>query len=82
MHGLRGLHAVYAGLPEENQRQGAGVQGVCLQPVRFGRQRRLFFPLHQPESIEKIVVHEAVKGEDGSREQEVEIFYRFIGKID
>lgn len=32
--------------------------------------------------IEKIVVHEAVKGEDGSREQEVEIFYRFIGKID
>ena len=32
--------------------------------------------------IEKIVVHEAVKGEDGSREQEVEIFYRFIGKIE
>ena len=32
--------------------------------------------------IEKIVVHEAVKGEDGSLEQEVEIFYRFIGKID
>ncbi len=32
--------------------------------------------------IEKILVHEAVKGEDGSREQEVEIFYRFIGKID
>lgn len=32
--------------------------------------------------IEKIVVHEAVKGEDGTREQEVEIFYRFIGKID
>ncbi|HIU45654.1 MAG TPA: DUF4368 domain-containing protein, partial [Candidatus Anaerostipes avistercoris] len=27
-------------------------------------------------------VHEAVKGEDGSREQEVEIFYRFIGKIE
>ena len=32
--------------------------------------------------IEKILVHEAVKGEDGSRDQEVEIFYRFIGKID
>ncbi len=28
--------------------------------------------------IEKITVHEAVKGEDGSREQEVEIYYRFI----
>ncbi|WP_349816170.1 DUF4368 domain-containing protein, partial [Thomasclavelia spiroformis] len=24
----------------------------------------------------------AVKSEDGSREQEVEIFYRFIGKIE
>ena len=32
--------------------------------------------------IEKILVHEAVKGKDGSRDQEVEIFYRFIGKID
>ena len=32
--------------------------------------------------IEKILVHEAVKNEDGSREQEVEIFYRFIDKID
>lgn len=32
--------------------------------------------------IEKIVVHEAVKQNDGAREQEVEIFYRFIGKID
>lgn len=32
--------------------------------------------------IEKIVVHEAVKTADSSREQEVEIFYRFIGKID
>ena len=32
--------------------------------------------------IEKIVVHEPTTGEDGSREQEVEIFYRFIGKID
>lgn len=32
--------------------------------------------------IEKILVHEAVKSDDGNREQEVEIFYRFIGKID
>lgn len=31
--------------------------------------------------IEKIVIHEAVKGEDKSREQEVEIYYRFIGKM-
>ena len=32
--------------------------------------------------IEKIVVHEAVKGTDGSRKQKVDIYYRFIGKID
>ena len=32
--------------------------------------------------IEKIVVHEANKDEIGCREQEIEIYYRFIGKID
>ena len=32
--------------------------------------------------IETIVIHESVKGEDGRKEQEIEIFYRFIGKIE
>lgn len=32
--------------------------------------------------IEKILVHDAVKDENGNRVQKVEIFYRFIGKID
>lgn len=32
--------------------------------------------------VEEITVHEAIKHEDGSREQEVEIFYKFVGKID
>ena len=32
--------------------------------------------------IEKIVVHEATKDSDGTRTQEIEIFYRFVGKID
>ena len=32
--------------------------------------------------IEKIVVHEVVKDSDGTRIQEIEIFYRFVGKID
>ncbi len=32
--------------------------------------------------IEKIVVHEAVKAPDGSREQEIKIYYRFAGKLD
>lgn len=32
--------------------------------------------------IEKILVHEAVKDTDGNRTQEIEIIYRFVGKID
>ena len=32
--------------------------------------------------IEKILVHEATKDEDGNRVQEIEIIYRFVGKID
>lgn len=32
--------------------------------------------------IEKILVHEATKDEDGNRTQEIEIVYRFVGKID
>ena len=32
--------------------------------------------------IEKIIVHEATKDADGKRTQEIEIFYRFVGKID
>ena len=52
VHGLRFLHAVYAGLPQKGVGQGTGVQGICLQPVRFGRQKCLFFPLHQSEGID------------------------------
>lgn len=32
--------------------------------------------------IEKILIHEAYKCKDGTREQEIEIIYRFVGKID
>ena len=32
--------------------------------------------------IDKIVVHEAIKYEHGFREQKIEIYYRFVGKID
>ena len=32
--------------------------------------------------IEKIVVHEKTVGEDGEKEQTVDIYYRFVGKID
>lgn len=34
------------------------------------------------ELIEKIVIHEAVMDEDGQRTQNIEIYYRFVGKIE
>ena len=34
------------------------------------------------ELIEKIVVHEATKDKNGKRIQKIEIYYRFVGKID
>lgn len=34
------------------------------------------------ELIDKIVIHQAENDEDGNRTQEIEIFYRFVGKID
>ena len=32
--------------------------------------------------IERIAVHEAIKQPDGTREQEIEKYYRFVGKIE
>ncbi len=34
------------------------------------------------ELIDKILVHNAITDENGNRVQEIEIFYRFVGKID
>ena len=34
------------------------------------------------EFIDRIVVHEASTGEDGGRRQEIDIYYRFVGKVD
>ena len=34
------------------------------------------------EFVDKIVVHEPVTAENGSRRQEVDIYYRFVGKVD
>jgi len=34
------------------------------------------------ELVEKIIVHEAVEDENGQRHQSVDIYYRFVGKID
>ncbi|MBR0218421.1 MAG: DUF4368 domain-containing protein [Clostridia bacterium] len=32
--------------------------------------------------IEKILIHEPVKSSPGLKDQEIEIFYRFVGKLD
>ena len=32
--------------------------------------------------IEKILIHEGVKNPDGTKDQEIEIYYRFIGKVE
>ena len=34
------------------------------------------------EMIEKIVVHECSYDENGTRRQDIEIYYSFVGKID
>ena len=34
------------------------------------------------ELVEKIVIHESHKDEDGNKIREIEIFYRFVGKIE
>ena len=49
--------------------------------VRYADPTELTAPLLNA-LIEKILVHQSVIGEDGEQEQEIEIFYRFIGKID
>lgn len=52
VYGLWIIYAVYAGLPQKGFREGAGIQGICLQPLRIGRQKCLFVPLHQPEGAD------------------------------
>lgn len=49
--------------------------------IKYTELKELNAPLLN-ELIDKIVVHEAVKDEHGNRFQEVEIYYRFIGKIE
>ena len=34
------------------------------------------------EFIDRIVVHEATSDEQGKRRQEIDIYYRFVGKVD
>lgn len=66
----------------ENDKQSAEDAGKWVKLIRqYSEITELDAPLLNT-LIEKIVIHEATKGPDGVREQEVEIFYRFVGKID
>ena len=60
---------------EDNAEKWVTLIKECLYPTELSAE--LLNTL-----IEKIVVHEAIKTEDGKRIQEVEIFYRFVGKIE
>jgi len=66
----------------ESEKQSAEDAGKWVKLIRqYSEITELDAPLLNT-LIEKILIHEGVKGPDGVREQEVEIFYRFIGKID
>ena len=58
--------------------QTSGSEGIGASLMRIAL---LFVSMYVAMYLQ-IVIHEAVKGEDGTRDQEIEIFYRFVGKIE
>ena len=67
------------------------LRGRCVREVKSTKWVELIKQFSSPTEltadmlntlIEKILVHEATKDEDGNRVQEIEIVYRFVGKID
>ena len=48
---------------------------------KYGDVKELTAPMLN-DLIDKIVVHEAVKDENGNRTQKIEVYYRFIGKVE
>lgn len=64
---------------------------VCIYLVKFLQRYRITQVVKRPSafllstnrySLEKILIHEPVKVMKRLKEQEIEIFYRFVGKID
>lgn len=66
---------------EESRQQTEGVEKWIDLLRQFSNPSELTAELLNA-LIEKILIHEAIKDENGNRVQEVEIFYRFVGKID
>jgi len=71
MCGLRGRAAIFAAKIQIRRKER---RALCLCDIQRIWQLN--------ELINKIVVHQAEIDENGSRIQEIEIFYRFVGKID
>ncbi len=65
----------------QEEKEGASNKGKWIALIKqYTDPQELTAPLLNA-LIEKILIHESVETEDG-KEQEVEIFYRFIGKIE
>ena len=69
-----------ATLREQSQNEDAARKWIALIQ-KYDDMTELTAPVVNA-LIEKIVVHTAVKHDDGTQEQEVEIYYRFVGRID
>ena len=65
----------------QSEEQVTGVEQWVELVKQFSRPTELT-ALMLNTLVEKILIHTATKNPDGTREQEIEIFFRFVGKID
>lgn len=66
---------------EKSERETDGAEKWLSLIRKYTELTELTAPLMN-ELIDKIVIHQAETDENGNRTQEIEIFYRFVGKID
>lgn len=66
---------------KQSEEQVTGVEQWVELVKQFSRPTELT-ALMLNTLVEKILIHTATKNPDGTREQEIEIFFRFVGKID
>ena len=66
---------------KQSEEQVTGVEQWVKLVKQFSRPTELT-ALMLNTLVEKILIHTATKNPDGTREQEIEIFFRFVGKID
>ncbi|MCM1062717.1 MAG: recombinase family protein, partial [Eubacterium sp.] len=66
---------------DKSEQDSEGVEKWLTLIRKYTELTELTAPLLN-ELIDKIVVHQAENDENGNKTQEIEIFYRFVGKID